>query len=244
MIDTPVDTRHESLKAASVQQFVFSASPAVALHGTAVASLLVGTGEVKGIAAGAKLISLAAFEPSKDGTGLSQTRYLAKALNAAANMQPNVLNLSFGGNEDKALAALLTAINKRGICVAAAAGNGGPKGRVLFPATHPASLAITAVDEKLKPYAYASQGSKIDVAGVGVGLLATVPGGYRQVSGTSFATAIVSGALLRMPACNGGRNPAGMKQQVAALAQDLGPKGRDPVFGAGLFRLSVPAKKK
>jgi hypothetical protein len=30
-----------------------------------------------------------------------------------------------------------------------------------------------------------------------------------------------------------------MKAQVAAFAQDLGTPGRDPVFGAGLFRLSV-----
>jgi hypothetical protein len=40
-----------------------------------------------------------------------------------------------------------------------------------------------------------------------------------------------------MPACGGGRDPAAMKMGVAALAQDLGEKGRDPVFGDGLFRL-------
>lgn len=244
MIDTPVDTRHESLKGAVVQQTVYSPDSAPAIHGTAVASLLVGTGEVKGIAAGARLISLAAFAPSKDGTGLSQTRYLAKAVNGAWSLNPHVLNLSFGGNPDRLLASLLDAVRTRGICVAAAAGNGGAKGKVLFPATHPASLAITAVDEKLKPYTWASRGTGIDVAGVGVGLLATVPGGYRQVSGTSFATAIIAGALLRLPACSTARNPGAMKQQVTALAQDLGAKGRDPIFGAGLFRLAIPASKK
>ena len=65
------------------------------------------------------------------------------------------------------------------------------------------------------------------------------PGGRRAVSGTSFATAVISGALLRMPACNGGRDPGAMKAQVAGLAQDLGVPGRDAVFGAGLFRLSA-----
>jgi hypothetical protein len=33
-----------------------------------------------------------------------------------------------------------------------------------------------------------------------------------------------------------------MKAQVSARAQDLGVAGRDPVFGAGLFRLSAPKK--
>jgi NAD(P)H-dependent flavin oxidoreductase YrpB (nitropropane dioxygenase family) len=79
----------------------------------------------------------------------------------------------------------------------------------------------------------------VDISGVGVGLNAAVPGGRRAVSGTSFATAVISGALLRMPACNGGRNPDAMKGQVAAFAQDLGAPGRDPVFGAGLFKLSA-----
>jgi hypothetical protein len=46
-----------------------------------------------------------------------------------------------------------------------------------------------------------------------------------------------------MPACNGGRNPGSMKAQVAALAQDLGATGRDPVYGAGLFRLSASGNK-
>ena len=39
-----------------------------------VASLLVGGGEVNGMAQGARLISLAAFDPITKGSGVSQTR--------------------------------------------------------------------------------------------------------------------------------------------------------------------------
>jgi Subtilase family len=239
MIDAPVDTEHDNLKGASIQQSFFGVSETPQLHGTAVAALLVGTGSYPGTAQGAELNSLAAFGPSVTGASLSRTSYLAKAMNEAARLRPNVLNLSFGGPEDRLLGVTLDAIRKNGVCVAAAAGNGGPKGHVLFPATHPASLAVTAIDESLRGYAYASQGTRVDISGVGVGLNAAVPGGRRAVSGTSFATAVISGALLRMPACNGARNPEAMKDQVAAYAQDLGAKGRDPVFGAGLFRLSA-----
>jgi subtilisin family serine protease len=237
MIDTPIEPNHESLKGAAVEQRIFGTSAVPAFHGTAIASLLVGTGEVTGMAQGAKLISLAAFDPAKSTSGISQTRYILKAMDAAWSLRPDVLNLSFGGKEDPLMGQMLVAINTRGICTVAAAGNGGPTGKVLFPATHPVTLAVTAADEKLRGYAYASQGSAIDVTGIGVGLLATAPGGYRQVSGTSFATAIVSGALMRSAACTKTHDPATMRKAAAAMAQDLGAPGVDPVFGAGLFRL-------
>ncbi len=244
MIDTPVETAHEALKGAAVEQRIFGTSAVPAFHGTAIASLLVGTGEVTGMAQGAKLISLAAFDPTRSASGISQTRYIVKAMDAAWALRPNVLNLSFGGKEDPLMGQMLDAINGRGICTIAAAGNGGPTGKVLFPATHPATLAVTAADEKLRGYAYASQGSAIDVTGIGVGLLATVPGGYRSVSGTSFATAVVSGALMRSPACAATHDPGAMRRAAAALAQDIGAPGVDPVFGAGLFRLNAGAGKK
>jgi hypothetical protein len=240
MIDAAVDIEHVSLAGAGVSQEVFGVDGTPALHGTAVAGLLVGTGSAPGTAQGAQLTSLAAFGPPERGASLSRTAYLARAMNRASILRPDVLNLSFGGPQDPLLALMLTTLNKNGVCVAAAAGNAGPQGEVLFPASHPSSLAVTAVDENLRSYAFASRGERIDIAGVGVGLSAAVPGGRRIVSGTSFSTAVISGALLRMPACSGGRNPGQMKAQVSEFAQDLGPTGRDAIFGAGLFRLTPP----
>jgi hypothetical protein len=244
MIDAAVDLAHENLARANVVQSTFGISDAPALHGTAVAALLVGTGAYPGMAQGAQLTSLAAFGAPATGVALSRTVSLARAMNEASRLRPDVLNLSFGGPEDKLLSLMLDTINKNGVCVSAAAGNGGPNGRVLFPATHPGSLAITAVDERLSAYPFASHGNRIDIAGVGVGLSAAVPGGRRTVSGTSFATAVISGALLRLPACNGGRAPNLMKEQVASFAQDLGEPGRDAIFGAGLFRLTPPRARR
>jgi Subtilase family len=243
MIDAPVDIGHDNLKGAQITQSYFGVAQAPAMHGTVVAALLAGTGQYPGTAQGATLTSLAAFGPAASGANLSRTSYLAKAMNEASRLRPDVLNLSFGGPVDWLLGVMLDTIHKNGVCVSAAAGNGGPTGKILFPATHPASLAVTAVDENLRGYAYASQGPRVDVSGVGVGLNAAVPGGRRAVSGTSFATAVISGALLRMPACNGSRNPGSMKAQVAGLAQDLGVAGRDSVYGAGLFRLSASGNK-
>jgi Subtilase family len=233
IIDTPVASKHEALHGAVIRQFVYGESATAGLHGTAIASLLVGTGEVPGTARGATLLSLAAFTSD----ARSQTRYIAKAINAAVRLRPDVLNLSFAGKDDRLLSALLDTVKAKGICVAAAAGNGGPFATVPFPASHRASLAVTAVDDRMRAYPHATHGARIDVAGIGVDLLAAVPTGYRNVSGTSFATAIVSGGLLHMAACSRDHDPVTMHYGATAMALDLGAPGPDAVFGAGLFRL-------
>ena len=244
LIDTAVDTEHANLKAARIAQFLFDVPAAPSAHGTAIAELLVGGGNYPGTAQGATLVSYAAFAPAGENKWLSQSSSLAKALNATAKLVPQVVNLSFGrSGPDPIITKALNIFQSKGICVVAAAGNGSG-GPVLFPATHSASLAVTAVDGKLRPYAYASKGPQISVAAWGVDLAAAVPGGRRSVSGTSFATAIIAGSLLRMAQCNGGRDPAGMKAAAMANAQDLGDKGADAVFGAGLFRLGGGKAKK
>ncbi|MDO8380310.1 S8 family serine peptidase [Phenylobacterium sp.] len=236
MIDTPLDLDHEALRGVAVTQRLFVAKAGPGVHGTAVAGLMVGRGDVVAPGRGARLVSLAAFLPAGDGAR-SQTRSLARALDAAALLRPNVLNLSFGGPDDRLLAALLSVIDGRGVCVAAAAGNGGKAGRVPFPASHPAALGVTAVDERLRIYPFATPGPQVDVAAIGVDVTVAAPGGYRQVSGSSFATAVVSGALLRTEACAKSRDPGAMRAAVSNAAKDLGAVGRDDVFGGGLFRL-------
>jgi subtilisin family serine protease len=244
MIDSVIDVANPALKGATTSHTLFGVTSTPAAHGTAIAELLVGTGEFSGVARGATFVSLAAFEPASEKSWLSQTRYLAKAMNEGSRLRPQLVNLSFGANSsDEALTRLLNVMEANGLCMVAAAGNGSGK-PVLFPARHPTTIAVTAVDGQKRPYAYASQGPEVDIAAWGVGLSAAVPGGRRAVSGTSFATAIVTGAFLRLRGCNGGRNPAGVRSGLSALAEDLGVKGPDPVFGAGLMRLAVERNKK
>ncbi len=237
LIDSAVDLANPALKNAAISQRLFGIGDAPAAHGTAIAEILVGTGPFSGVAAGATIVSFAAFAPTSETSWLSQTRLLAQAMNEGVKLHPQVVNLSFGATrDDEALRRLLGRFEDEGSCVVAAAGNGSG-GPVLFPARLPSTIAVTAVDAKKRAYAYASKGPEIDLAAWGVDMNAAVPGGRRAVSGTSFATAVVSGALLRFKGCNGGRDPAGMRRGLEALAQDLGEKGRDPVFGAGLLRL-------
>lgn len=248
MVDTAVALEHDALRGARLKQRVFVADPTPRAHGTAVAGLIAGTGaEVPGVARGARLLNFAAFSERRDGIAVATTVSLAKAFDAVALARPDVLNLAFGGREDRVLGLLLDVMDRRGVCMVAAAGNGGARQRIPFPATHPAVLAVTAIDEALRPYAHATRGDRIDVAAVGVDVFVPVPDGarsaYRRMSGTSMATALVAGALSRAPACRAARAPSGIRALARAAARDLGAPGHDPFFGDGLFLLPTETSR-
>ncbi|MCP5397139.1 MAG: S8 family serine peptidase [Sphingomonadaceae bacterium] len=237
MIDSPVDEGNAALAGARLSQQVFGSTSAPAAHGTAIAEILVGTGAFPGVAQGAELVSLAAFSKDSKGDWYGYTPDLARALDAAIALGPNVANLSFATRDhDKVVGKLIEKLDQSGTCIAAAAGND-PHYSVLFPGRLDVTLAVTAIDERQRIYTNASRGEKVDIAAWGVGMNAAVPGGRRNVTGTSFATAIVSGSMLRMPACNGGRAPAAMRAAIRSDALDLGEPGTDFTFGAGLFTL-------
>ncbi len=238
LIDGPVDLRNAALAGANVTEELYGEDGTPSPHGTAIAELLVGTGAFAGVAQGARLLSLPAFRPVGIDGWQSTTRHVARALDRAVTVSPQVLNLSFGTRAvDRTARELLLLLEEGGTCIAAAAGNGG--GDVLFPATLPQTLAVTAVDGARALYPHASRGPQVDVAAWGVMMSAAVPGGRRNVSGTSFATAVVAGSMMHMPACNGGRAPAIMREAARGDALDMGDSGRDSLFGAGLFQLGT-----
>ena len=237
MIDSLVDIDHENLKNGWIRQLNFTGSTKDSIHGTAIASLIAGRGQVSGKAAGQKLYSFAAFSAAKGNKpGVARTRSLAKALNAAARVNPHVLNMSFGGPNDAILTRILKRMYARGTCMVAATGNGGKKARPPFPARLSEVIGITAVDKKMRAYKYATPGFHVGAAASGVKRLTAVPGGYRIASGTSFASADVAGQLSRSSICTG-RRGKGLKSRISRSARDLGAPGRDDVYGYGLFRL-------
>jgi subtilisin family serine protease len=81
----------------------------------------------------------------------------------------------------------------------------------------------------------ASIGRHVAVTAPGVDILVPAPNNdYQVTSGTSFAAAYVSGVaalvLQRAPALK----PDVVRQILEATAKDLGPRGKDKDYGAGL----------
>jgi subtilisin family serine protease len=143
--------------------------------------------------------------------------------------------MSFAGPNDPQIALGLAAAQRKGVVLVAAAGNLGPKSPPLYPAADPNVIAVTATDVQDQLLAVASRGRHIAVAAPGVDILAPAPGGGYQLStGTSIAAAQVSGVAALLLELQPGLKPDALRKILLSTAMDLGPKGRDDQFGAGL----------
>jgi subtilisin family serine protease len=105
----------------------------------------------------------------------------------------------------------------------------------LYPAAYRTVIAVSATDSADRLFAASNRGKHIAVAAPGVDLVLPSPEGkYQVTSGTSFAAAYVSGLAALMIERNPSLTPDGVRAKLTATARDLGPKGPDEQFGAGL----------
>lgn len=124
---------------------------------------------------------------------------------------------------------------KQGLILIAAAGNAGAKSGPLYPAAYSDVIAVTATNADDGLFPGASRGKHIAVAAPGVDLLLPAPeAGYQMTTGTSFAAAEVSGIAALLLERKPDLGYDGVRKALTATARDLGPKGVDPQFGAGL----------
>ncbi len=180
---------------------------------------------VRGIAPGATLFSYRVFDNSPDS---GSSFGLVKAIRQGIADGCDLLNmsLSFDPDENTGLPAVDEAVQEAiaeahaaGVVVLAAAGNDGRK-PVGYPAMDDLAIAVSAVGRKgtfpakssesgdvAAPFgtepknflaAFSNVGASIDVAGAGVGVVSTVPGGHAPMSGTSMACPAVTGVLARL----------------------------------------------
>lgn len=198
IIDSGIDATHPDL-AQAVQasaNFVDDRTGVAEQHGTAVAGLVAaradnGIGMV-GIAPEARLYALRACWEVSTSRTLCNSLTLAKALSFAIERRAEVINMSLSGPDDLLLGRLIdVALAQRQQVVAAvdehAAGGG-------FPAGHPGVIAVADLQS-----APSSAGPASAWAAPARDLPATAPGGgWRLVSGTSFAAGEVSGLLAVM----------------------------------------------
>ena len=235
VIDSGIDPNHPELAGTVVQSYDTLASPPTPhKHGTAIAGLIAAHGKLTGAAPAAHILAICAF----DGTGASAegtTFNILKGLDWAAANGARVINMSFAGPPDPALHRSIVAAHKKGIVLVAAAGNAGPKSPPLYPAADPDVIAVTATDAEDRLFAQSNRGRYIAVAAPGTDILVAIPDSKYQVSsGTSYSAAEVSGIVALMLERQRDLAPDKVRAILLATAKDLGPKGRDEMFGAGL----------
>jgi subtilisin family serine protease len=238
MIDSRVDTSHTSLDGSLIHQrsFVSKGSMQPDSHGTAIASILAANStEYIGLAPSANIFAASVFEQDEERGEFASTVGLVLALDWLVSSGVDVINISLAGPPNRLLESALHQAEKRHVLIVAAAGNGGPLAKPLYPAAYDSVIAVTAVDIKGKVFRLANRGSYLDLAAPGVGVRhALAGGGYASSSGTSFAVPFVVAAAARIRSLQPSGNA---REQLSKAAKDLGPVGRDEIYGYGLLSL-------
>ena len=159
-------------------------------HGTMVAGL------IHLVAPTAKIMPLKAF--NADGTANESD--IVRAIYYAADNGANVINMSFGLPEFSV--ALMRAVDyatRHGVICIASVGNDG-QNTLVYPAAFGNVIGVASVGQQNQMSAFSNFGPDlVTIAAPGEGLVTTYPGNHNAaVWGTSFSSAIVSGAVIDM----------------------------------------------
>jgi subtilisin family serine protease len=235
VIDSEADKQHTELQGQIAEQFnaVGEAEKAHS-HGTAMVGAISSRDRLLGVAPGAKILAVRAFSESQQSAE-GTTFHILKSIDWAVSQGARVINMSFAGPRDPALERTLKRAYDQGVVLIAAAGNAGPKSPPLYPGADPSVIAVTATDAVDRGFKMANQGPHVSVASPGVDVLAPAPQeSYQMSTGTSIATAHVSGVVALMLERDPTLTPADVRKILESTATDLGPKGKDTQFGWGL----------
>lgn len=242
VIDTGVGP-HEDLNVKRSVSFIESERSTADLngHGTHIAGIISALHNnfgVKGIAPDAEINGLKVFD--KDGTGF--THDVMRAIDWAIDKKMDIINLSL--TSEVPLNSYETVINRayeEGILIVGAAGNStttNPKvDNVQYPARFDNVIAVSSVDWDGNKGYYSSIGPSVEVAAPGVSIYSThLDNSYTYLQGTSMSTAFVTGHLALLKEAYPHLTNVQLRKKLIDDVIDLGPRGRDTVFGYGLIQ--------
>lgn len=172
---------------------------------------------------------------------------IIRGIQWAAQQGAAVVNISagttpyLGGYSAQMEAAALRA-KRNNVLVIAAAGNNS-EGVGNLPVTHPANcpsiMAVAALDHQLKPWKYSCMtvyaNQRVDIAAPGEMIRTSyLNGGFKELSGTSAASALVSGVAALWASTNLAYR--GQALWDVLIAKALPMTGQEPQVGAGMVQ--------
>jgi subtilisin len=177
-------------------------------HGTHIAGIIAARGtRLRGLAPGVELRS---YRICATGSGMGSSWAVAKAILRASQDGCDILNLSLGGGpHDPTVHTAIRDARMLGCVVFCASGNDN-RAPVMFPASDPLTVAVSAVgregtypegaeqwsnivhtppgkDRQNYIAAFSNVGPELSLTAPGDGIISTFPGGYAVMTGTSMA---------------------------------------------------------
>jgi subtilisin family serine protease len=179
--------------------------------------------------------------------GMNNLTNTVKAIQYAVKLGANIINYSGGGAEPAAAErAAIEEAERKGILFVAAAGNDGHDNSAspYYPASYPLDniIGVASVNQKNQLLSSSNFGSPVHIAAPGLGILSTIPGGkFGTMSGTSQATAFVTGAAALLASQNPSRlnfDYRQVKDWILKGAKPLPSNEQKKLVSSGL--LSIP----
>ncbi|MGQ9792145.1 MAG: S8 family peptidase, partial [Anaerolineae bacterium] len=212
-------------------------------HGTHVAGIAAACSNngigVAGVAWAARLLPVKVLNSSGQGSYSG----LAQGISYAVDQGAQIINLSLGGvNDSDTMRTGIQYAVERGRLVVAAAGNcaaggngcGGQVNPVMYPAAYDEVMAVAASDSDDNRASFSEYRPYVDVAAPGVNIYSTLwDDTYGSLSGTSMATAFVSGLAALLWSADGSLSAAQVRALIESNVDDLGTPGKDIYFGYG-----------
>lgn len=253
VVDTGIEATHPDLKGQvrAGTGIGAGAGPAGGLadidnHGTSMAGIIAarggGANSVLGIAPGAKV-----FPVRVVAKGRVSARDLADGIRWAADHGAKVINVSIADSREESLfyedEAIAYALAKDAVVVAGAGNRPDGHDVVGVPARIPGVLAVGGTTRSGQLWSGSVTGPQValtapceDIVGPG-SKRAGSKSGFVTGTGTSAATAIVSGAAALIRAKYPDLKAPDVINRLIATADDAGPAGRDDKFGFGKLNI-------
>lgn len=247
VIDTGVDASHPDLVGRVLEGRSFGTASGLPAtkdtdgHGTEMAGIIAAKGgddnHALGVAPGVKIL------PVRIGTGRNDDDFdtVADGIRWAVDQHADVLNISLSGNvSTEKLVSAIHYAEVHDVVVVAAAGNVdvgitsvGAPGRLK------GVLNTTGVDESGEFWDGSAQGKYATLSAPAVKIVGPTyvkrgESSYSEGTGTSDATAIVSGVAALVRARYPELNASNVINRIIRTATDRGPKGWDQRYGFGI----------
>ena len=238
IIDTGVDTSHVSLSGIKITEISLlneDDSHGNLGHGTGITSVIAGqTEDFVGIAPSTEILSVRVLNESGEGDSFT----VAKGIVEAVDQGADIINLSLGGMDSSIVMDNAIEYAKlNNVLMVSAVGNEGVQG-VSFPARHKDVVAVASVDAKSRVSTFSNYGDEVDIAAPGVGVItAWEENEFIHFSGTSIATAFVTGALASELSYSSLEDKEDALNALYANADEAEKPGKDIWAGRGVLNV-------